>query len=313
MGIPRNRRIVGRALVSTLACAVSVGLLALAGTSHGATLSAGADTSAPEFAYSGDNGPGFWGEIPGWEACAGTARTTRQSPINIDHVIFDRHLGRLPLRLHETPLALTNNGHTIEEEYRTGQFPDRQRRRVRSEPVPLPYTVGAHDRRPARDHGAARRVRGPWLGQQGGGQPAVRRRQDQSLHRRTADPWFADEERRRSERPLADDQRRGRADQHLAVLHLRGIADDAAVFRNGDVVRPPRVRPSCRVISSTRSATSSATISGRCSRATSERFAARWTKTISVDTGRRHGPSIREPRGDATSGVRSLIRERARR
>jgi len=122
MGILRNRRIVGRALVSTLACTVSVALLALAATSHGATLSAGADTSTPEFAYSGDNGPGFWGEIPGWEACAGTARTSRQSPIDIDHVIFDRHLGRLPLRLHETPLALTNNGHTIEEEYEPGSF-----------------------------------------------------------------------------------------------------------------------------------------------------------------------------------------------
>ena len=47
MGILRNRRIVGRALVSTLACAVSVGLLALAETSHGATLSAGADTERP--------------------------------------------------------------------------------------------------------------------------------------------------------------------------------------------------------------------------------------------------------------------------
>ncbi len=74
----------------------------------------------PEFAYSGDNGPGFWGETPGWEACAGTGGTQRQSPIDIGHVVFDRHLGPLQLQLHETPLALTNNGHTIEEEYEPG-------------------------------------------------------------------------------------------------------------------------------------------------------------------------------------------------
>ncbi len=120
MGILRNRRVFGRALVSAVAGAVSVGLLALSETGRGTVLSARADTSAPEFAYNGDNGPGFWGETPGWEACAGTARTQRQSPIDIDHVVFDRHLRPLQLRLHETPLALTNNGHTIEEEYEPG-------------------------------------------------------------------------------------------------------------------------------------------------------------------------------------------------
>jgi carbonic anhydrase len=80
----------------------------------------GAETGAAEFAYTGDNGPGFWGAMSGWEACAGTSRTQRQSPIDIDHLIFDRHLGPLQLRLHETPLALINNGHTIEEEYEPG-------------------------------------------------------------------------------------------------------------------------------------------------------------------------------------------------
>ena len=116
----RNRWVFGRAIVGTLACAVSVGLLSLWETGRGTVLSAGADTTAPQFAYSGDNGPGFWGETPGWEACAGTSRTQRQSPIDIDNIVFDRHLGPLPLRLHETPLALTNNGHTIEEEYEPG-------------------------------------------------------------------------------------------------------------------------------------------------------------------------------------------------
>jgi len=120
MGILRNRRVFGRALVRTLACAVWVGLLALSETGRGTVVSVGAETSAPEFAYSGDTGPGFWGGVPGWEACAGLSLTQRQSPIDIDHIIVDRHLGPLLLRLDETPLALTNNGHTIEEEYEAG-------------------------------------------------------------------------------------------------------------------------------------------------------------------------------------------------
>jgi carbonic anhydrase len=119
MDIVRNRRIRGRLLVSTLACALSVGLMGLWETGHGTILLAGGDT-AQEFAYSGDNGPGFWGATPGWEACAGTSRTQRQSPIDISRIVYDRHLGRLPLRLSETPLVLTNNGHTIEEEYEPG-------------------------------------------------------------------------------------------------------------------------------------------------------------------------------------------------
>ena len=120
MDIQRNRRAFGRAFVSTLAFVISAGLLTLGETGRAAVLSAGAESGAPEFAYNGDEGPGFWGETPGWEACAGTSPAQRQSPIDIDHVAFDRHLGPLPLQLHETPLALTNNGHTIEEEYEPG-------------------------------------------------------------------------------------------------------------------------------------------------------------------------------------------------
>jgi carbonic anhydrase len=86
----------------------------------GAALARRASAQAHEFGYSGDNGPGFWGETPGWEACAGTAATERQSPIDIDHVVPDRHLRRLQVELNETPLALINNGHTIEEEYEPG-------------------------------------------------------------------------------------------------------------------------------------------------------------------------------------------------
>jgi carbonic anhydrase len=90
--------------------------LAIGGIAFAASGSAHAD----EFGYSGDNGPGFWGETPGWEACAATAATERQSPINIDQVVTDRHLRALKVDLRDTPLALVNLGYTIEEEYEPG-------------------------------------------------------------------------------------------------------------------------------------------------------------------------------------------------
>jgi carbonic anhydrase len=102
------------ALAALVIGAVTMGL-ADAGTALSAS-----DTAAPDFGYSGDNGPGFWGETSGWEACAGTMTTARQSPIDIARAVPDSHLGRLQLQLHETSLALTNNGHTIEQEYEPG-------------------------------------------------------------------------------------------------------------------------------------------------------------------------------------------------
>jgi carbonic anhydrase len=117
MGIPHRWQVSSRALGRTLAVALCAGFLAFGITGRGMVL---AETGAPEFSYSGDNGPGFWHETPGWEACAGTSRTQRQSPIDINDIVFDRHLAPLQLQLHETPLALTNNGHTIEQEYEPG-------------------------------------------------------------------------------------------------------------------------------------------------------------------------------------------------
>jgi len=114
-----SRRAFARTLVAGSAVSIAVMWLWGAGQAAGAAGSTAAP-SAPEFAYSGDNGPGFWGETPGWEACAGTNVAARQSPIDIDHVVVDRRLAPLRLQLHETPLALTNNGHTIEQEYEPG-------------------------------------------------------------------------------------------------------------------------------------------------------------------------------------------------
>src|SRR5258705_10231364 len=86
----------------------------------GLALAPGTGAHADEFGYSGNNGPGFWAETPGWEACAGTAASERQSPIDIDQVVADRHLRRLRAELNQTPVALINNGHTIEEEHEPG-------------------------------------------------------------------------------------------------------------------------------------------------------------------------------------------------
>jgi len=76
--------------------------------------------SAAEFEYSSDLGPGFWGEIPGFEVCAGISPDARQSPIDISEVRTDSSLSALDLNLLETEIALINNGHTIEQEYHNG-------------------------------------------------------------------------------------------------------------------------------------------------------------------------------------------------
>jgi carbonic anhydrase len=94
-----------------VAMAMAIGGAVLAGSTSG---------HADEIVYSGDHGPGFWAETPGWEACADTAATARQSPIDIEKVVADRHLRRLRTEFKETPIALINNGHAIEEEYEPG-------------------------------------------------------------------------------------------------------------------------------------------------------------------------------------------------
>ncbi len=74
----------------------------------------------PVYAYSGDHGPGFWHEIN--EACAGDPDGSlfRQSPINIKHVVPNRHLKPLVLDLLDHKIHLKNNGHTIDQEYENG-------------------------------------------------------------------------------------------------------------------------------------------------------------------------------------------------
>jgi carbonic anhydrase len=93
------------------AVCLAIGVVALLGSRS---------ARADEFSYNGDEGPGYWGETPGWEACAATSPTERQSPIDIDRVSTDRSLRSLQLSLHETPLAIVNNGHTLEQEYEPG-------------------------------------------------------------------------------------------------------------------------------------------------------------------------------------------------
>jgi len=110
-----------RAFARVVVGAITIAITLLPGTGRLAVrASAQAGESTPVFAYSGDNGPGFWGEVPGWEACSGTAPTERQSPIDINPIVVDRRLTPLQLDLEETPLSLTNNGHTIEQEYEPG-------------------------------------------------------------------------------------------------------------------------------------------------------------------------------------------------
>jgi len=76
---------------------------------------------ADDVVYSGDHGPGFWSETPGWEACGrSTEPGARQTPIDIRDTTPDPHLGRLDLRILDTEISLLNNGHTVEQEYENG-------------------------------------------------------------------------------------------------------------------------------------------------------------------------------------------------
>lgn len=80
----------------------------------------GLPLSADEFAYSGEKGPAFWGELePEWAACSASPR---QSPIDVRNAVLDRSLGALDLALHPSGTDLVNNGHAIQAAYAPGSF-----------------------------------------------------------------------------------------------------------------------------------------------------------------------------------------------
>ena len=68
------------------------------------------ETAAPNFSYTGDTGPAFWGEMS--PTCA-TAPFARQSPVDIRRVIQDATLAPLDLILNTTSFTLDNPGYTI--------------------------------------------------------------------------------------------------------------------------------------------------------------------------------------------------------
>jgi carbonic anhydrase len=106
-----RRRLAGIGVIGVAAVGTAFAASGIAAT--------GATHGSATFAYSGDNGPGFWGQLdPAWEACTGGG--SKQSPIDINRVRIDRKLRPLNLSLKATPIALANNGHTIEEEYEPG-------------------------------------------------------------------------------------------------------------------------------------------------------------------------------------------------
>ena len=82
-----------------------------------ATVGVSIGPSARAFEYSGSNGPAFWSQEPGAEACAGAEVTARQSPIDITNPIIDQSLDELDLQFGSVPLRLVNDGHTIEVDY----------------------------------------------------------------------------------------------------------------------------------------------------------------------------------------------------
>src|SRR3954452_25322122 len=78
---------------------VALGLVSVWPVGHASGVSA-AETTGPEFGYSGDSGTAFWAETTGGEACGGNAETARHSPLNILSVVVYWHLAPLHLHLH---------------------------------------------------------------------------------------------------------------------------------------------------------------------------------------------------------------------
>jgi carbonic anhydrase len=66
--------------------------------------------AAPDFSYSGDTGPGFWGETS--PACAASP-SSRQSPVDIRDVVIDRQLQPLDVVAGDTSYSLKNPGYTL--------------------------------------------------------------------------------------------------------------------------------------------------------------------------------------------------------
>ena len=74
-----------------------------------------------EFSYSGDAGPGFWGDLdPTWENCAAARRRHAPIPNQYRQRTARRHSWAVALLLQPTAIDLTNNGHTIEQTYAPG-------------------------------------------------------------------------------------------------------------------------------------------------------------------------------------------------
>lgn len=82
------------------------------------SLATSGQAAAVEFAYTGDEGPGFWGELD--VSTAACAESTRQSPIDLHRARRDSSLEALDLDLHPTEIHVVNNGHTLELEYEPG-------------------------------------------------------------------------------------------------------------------------------------------------------------------------------------------------
>lgn len=75
------------------------------------------DTSLPEWSYHGEeDGPEMWGSLPGYETCD---LGPQQSPIDIADASTVASADALTFNNYalEIPLALLNNGHTLEVEY----------------------------------------------------------------------------------------------------------------------------------------------------------------------------------------------------
>ncbi len=89
------------------------------GTTDGGSPDGGAGdggTDEAHWSYDGKTGPAYWGELSeDWATCGDGVE---QSPIDLPSGVGNE--ANLSISYHETPLAIFNNGHTVEVEYAAG-------------------------------------------------------------------------------------------------------------------------------------------------------------------------------------------------
>jgi carbonic anhydrase len=105
-------------LIWMLGCADTDSGMSMDGDGDGDAAPGGMMTAETHWSYDGDSGPTHWAELdPDWALCAAGKS---QSPIEIPQETVPMSLDDLSFAYQASPLALVNNGHTVQVNYSPG-------------------------------------------------------------------------------------------------------------------------------------------------------------------------------------------------